>query len=334
MKEEKVYVSHRIGGILLIILSSLCVFLFFHMFIMGETIAIFPAMFGLVGKLTGAALCCGKFMHLEKARMIKGIYLTQEQVENLEKRIQLPIVNTPVFLKPGELAVYYSQAVRNIGRQNFWGEIVITTHRTIFLSNRHGFEVKHQNITSATSYNNCLSIQSKSTTYVLLTPRVDLTVLAFDGVRTGRIPIANQLGNCEKTHNKAAVHNVFAPDDLTIVDGMDGHEFEHFCADILKKNGFIDVSVTPGSGDQGVDILATKDGIKYAIQCKNYTSSLSNTPVQEVSAGRIFYNCHIGVVLTNSTFTPGAVSLAQATGVLLWDRSTLAKLISTCQSAS
>ena len=52
--------------------------------------------------------------------------------------------------------------------------------------------------------------------------------------------------------------------ELQQVDGMDGHRFECWCADLLKKNGFSDVEVTQGSGDQGVDIIAVKDGIRYA----------------------------------------------------------------------
>lgn len=127
-----------------------------------------------------------------------------------------------------------------------------------------------------------------------------------------------ELKNCDMKNVKKSIESV---------DGMDGHAFEYFCADLLRKKGFLDVRVTPGSGDQGVDVLATRDGVKYAIQCKNYASPLSNTPVQEVSAGKIYYNCHVGVVLTNSTFTPAAISLAKATGVLLWDRSILAKLM-------
>lgn len=115
---------------------------------------------------------------------------------------------------------------------------------------------------------------------------------------------------------------------MTMVDQMEGHEFEHFCAGILKKVGFVNVNVTPASGDQGVDVLAVKDGIKYAIQCKNYASPLSNTPVQEVAAGKLFYNCHVGVVMTNSTFTQGAIQLAGATNILLWDRNKLSELIS------
>ena len=48
---------------------------------------------------------------------------------------------------------------------------------------------------------------------------------------------------------------------------------------------FENVQVTQGSGDQGVDILAEKDEIRYAIQCKSYKGELSNKPIQEVYAG-------------------------------------------------
>lgn len=115
--------------------------------------------------------------------------------------------------------------------------------------------------------------------------------------------------------------------ELSIADSLDGHAFEEWCADLLRKNGFINVEVTKGSGDQGVDVLATKGGIKYAIQCKCYTSDLGNTPVQEVHAGKAFYICHVGVVMTNRHFTSGARELAEKTGVLLWDREKLVEMI-------
>lgn len=115
--------------------------------------------------------------------------------------------------------------------------------------------------------------------------------------------------------------------DMALVDKMGGHEFEEFCAKLLKNNGFINVSVTPGSGDQGVDVLAEKDNIKYAIQCKNYSSPLGNTPIQEVNSGKEFYNCHVGVVMTNSIFTSGAKELADATKVLLWNREKLQEMM-------
>ena len=111
------------------------------------------------------------------------------------------------------------------------------------------------------------------------------------------------------------------------IDEMEGHEFEFWCAELLRDSGFQQVEVTKGSHDQGVDILAKKDDIKYAIQCKCYASPLGNTPVQEVFTGKVIYHCHVGVVMTNSYFTEGARKAADATGVLLWDRDRLEKMM-------
>lgn len=115
--------------------------------------------------------------------------------------------------------------------------------------------------------------------------------------------------------------------DISETDGMEGHEFENYCADLLRKNGFVNVSVTPGSGDQGVDVIAEKEGVRYAVQCKCYSSALGNTPVQEVCAGKSMYNCHVGVVMTNNYFTAGAKQLAEKNGILLWDRDKLQQMI-------
>ena len=118
-----------------------------------------------------------------------------------------------------------------------------------------------------------------------------------------------------------------AENELLQIDGMEGHAFEYWCADLLKRTSFINVSVTPGSNDQGVDVLAEKDGIKYAVQCKCYSSDLGNTPIQEVNAGKTFYNCHVGVVMTNRYFTKGAKDLAKSTRTLLWDRDYIKELL-------
>ena len=106
-------------------------------------------------------------------------------------------------------------------------------------------------------------------------------------------------------------------------DHMDGHVFESFCASLLERNGFSDVTVTPGSGDQGIDILAQKDNIRYGIQCKCYTSDVGNDAVQQAYSGISYYNCNIAVVMTNRYFTKSAKELAERTNVFLWDRDTL-----------
>ena len=147
---------------------------------------------------------------------------------------------------------------------------------------------------------------------------------ALKGLRNG-LPIAGMDAAAADVRTGAGVDRVSA------VDGMDGHDFEYFCAELLRKNGFDEAEVTRGSGDQGVDILATKGGVKYAIQCKNYASRLGNTPIQEVNTGKTFYKCHVGVVMTNSTFTPAAEELAASTNVLLWDRKVLDQYIRQAQ---
>ena len=101
----------------------------------------------------------------------------------------------------------------------------------------------------------------------------------------------------------------------------DGVRFERVCAQILRKRGFKDVVVTAGSGDQGADILCSKKGLRYAIQCKYYQGPVGNHAVQEAFAAANYYGCDVAAVMTNSTFTPAAVSLAESTGVELWDNS-------------
>ena len=118
-----------------------------------------------------------------------------------------------------------------------------------------------------------------------------------------------------------------SPAVLSYIDKMEGHEFEQFAASLLRKLGYERVEVTPGSGDQGVDVIAVKDGKRYAIQCKRYSQKLGNKPVQEVFAGKTIYGCSIAVVLTNNYFTEGAKEAARATGVELWDRDTLRRMM-------
>lgn len=104
------------------------------------------------------------------------------------------------------------------------------------------------------------------------------------------------------------------------IDLMEGHDFEFFCADLLRRRGFLEVEVTRGSGDYGIDILAEKDGVTYAIQCKCYGAPVGVKAVQEAYAGRDYYDRMVGAVLTNQYFTQPAVEAAKKLKILLWDR--------------
>lgn len=111
------------------------------------------------------------------------------------------------------------------------------------------------------------------------------------------------------------------------LDELDGREFEFFCADLLEAGGFYEVEVTKGSGDYGVDVLAEKDGVTYAIQCKRYNSPVGVKAVQEACAGREYYDRMVGAVMTNQYFTQPAVDAARKLKILLWDRGYLEEML-------
>lgn len=100
---------------------------------------------------------------------------------------------------------------------------------------------------------------------------------------------------------------------------MTGYEYEKKCAELLKAKGFSNVTVTPGSGDQGIDVLAKKGKKKYGIQCKYYEGTVGNKAVQEAFAGASFYDCTVAMVITNSKLTEPAKKLAQKLGVEVWE---------------
>lgn len=110
-------------------------------------------------------------------------------------------------------------------------------------------------------------------------------------------------------------------------DMMEGRDFEYFCANLLEKSGFLDVEVTKGSGDNGVDILAEKDGVTYAIQCKRYDEPVGVKAVQEAYAGRDYYDRMVGVVMSNQYFTKNATEMARKLKIMLWDRGYLEEMI-------
>jgi restriction system protein len=108
-------------------------------------------------------------------------------------------------------------------------------------------------------------------------------------------------------------------------DTMTGREFELYCRDILQEAGW-HAALTPGSGDQGADIIAEKDGRRVVIQCKFYNGTVGNKAVQEAYAAAAFQDAPYAVVVTNSVYTKSAHQLAHKNGVLLMHHTDLERL--------
>ena len=106
------------------------------------------------------------------------------------------------------------------------------------------------------------------------------------------------------------------------IDSMSGRQFEEFIAEFFKKKGYI-TSLTPESGDFGIDVIIENSFIKIGIQTKCYNDKVSNSAVQEAVTGIKHYNLDKAMVITNSYFQPSAITLAKDNNVILWDRDKL-----------
>ncbi len=100
---------------------------------------------------------------------------------------------------------------------------------------------------------------------------------------------------------------------------ISGEKYEQICGRILKDRGFSDIRVTPQTKDYGIDIIAQKDGLRYAIQCKYYSDhKVGPDSVQQAYTGKDFYHCDVAAVMTNNTFTQSAITLANSLDVKMW----------------
>lgn len=93
------------------------------------------------------------------------------------------------------------------------------------------------------------------------------------------------------------------------VDLMPGREFEDYVAARLRKTGW-NVSMTPATGDFGVDVIAEKNGERVAVQCKRLGKTVGVGAIQQVVAGAMHHRCSRSVVVSNREFTKAARLLA------------------------
>ena len=105
-------------------------------------------------------------------------------------------------------------------------------------------------------------------------------------------------------------------------------EFEEYIADFFSKLGYKTQTVG-GSHDEGIDVIAEKDGIKHYIQCKKFI-----TQTVSVGAVRDFYGAitdHLakgkGYFITTNKFTLEAEKFAEDKPIELIDGQRLIEYI-------
>lgn len=121
------------------------------------------------------------------------------------------------------------------------------------------------------------------------------------------------------------------PIHISGVDGMKGTEFEHFVANLLRSQGY-QVQNIGGMEDFGVDLIATRNQLKFAIQIKRWNREVDMSAIRAIVAGKSHFRCNKAVVITNNYFSRRAKSLAKSNDCLLIDRDKLAKQIQISQT--
>lgn len=113
---------------------------------------------------------------------------------------------------------------------------------------------------------------------------------------------------------------------------IDNYEFEEFVAELWEEMGW-KTTVTEGTGDRGIDVIATKGEpfeTKQLIQVKRYSegSTVGSPQIQQYASLRQQEpNVDAVVVVTTSTFSKQAKEIADDLNVKLIDGVALENLI-------
>jgi len=152
-------------------------------------------------------------------------------------------------------------------------------------------------------------------TYLLTISIIIGTIIVFQTLRSRNLK-AIQEANYEK----------FKAIQIANIDYMTGIAFENYLQKLLIIQRY-GVTLTKATGDFGVDLVAFRNGDKFAIQVKRQGGKVSRRAISDAVAGMKHYECTKAMVITNNYFTPSSITFARSTGCKLVDRDTLIKWI-------
>lgn len=110
------------------------------------------------------------------------------------------------------------------------------------------------------------------------------------------------------------------------IDIMEGYEFENYLKTLFFYAGF-GAELTQKSKDYGADIILTDENHeKIVVQAKRYNKTVGVKSVQEVIGAKSHYKANEGMVVTNSTFSFEAETLAKENNIRLVDRKELIEM--------
>jgi restriction system protein len=118
--------------------------------------------------------------------------------------------------------------------------------------------------------------------------------------------------------------------DLATLRAMSWQEFEQLTGETFRRLGFAIRETGGGRADGGVDVLVTKQGRSFVIQCKHYKRQRIGAPVVREAVGVAVGLRAAGVyVIALSGFTRAALAYAKGKPVYLIDGAALLAMIRT-----
>ncbi len=110
---------------------------------------------------------------------------------------------------------------------------------------------------------------------------------------------------------------------LSGIDKMNPDEFKNYICELLDRRGF-NVETPDGAFNLGVDLIAQKKNVKYAVQLKKQPSAVSTLAIIDIEREKHRYDCKATMVITDNYFTEDAIQSANSNRCEIIDRETLA----------
>ena len=117
--------------------------------------------------------------------------------------------------------------------------------------------------------------------------------------------------------------------ETVVLETLDGYEFEKLCARIFQKLNYGTVENTPGSGDEGRDLLIHSPEGLIVVECKHQPhTSIGRPVVQKLHSAVISSKGIKGILVTSGKFSVQAVEHANSLSpkIELVDKNILADL--------
>lgn len=114
---------------------------------------------------------------------------------------------------------------------------------------------------------------------------------------------------------------------LSDLKRMHPFKFEDYVAKLYKNMGY-SVKQTKRTGDGGKDIVATKNGQTYFVECKRYSDPINVHKMRDFVGACVLGGKDVkGIYVTTSSFTNDAKSAANRIGIQMIDGNKLMSMI-------